>query len=565
MKQAHHIGIDFGTSKTLVSHINPQTKRPETLRLGRGCDYLPTSVYIDTTGQLFFGDEADDMLEDYTGRYLRGFKMQLGSPAPLHVYLDNGRPRMLTAKDLVQKYLQFIRCRVQELVYHGEPVTAATITRPVGFSPAQCEELKQAAHDAGFGTVEFSTEPEAAGLAFCRLNAAQAFKHSALIVDWGGGTLDFALVTRKGDTICTHSSLTDGDATMGGEKFDEKLWLHVEQEMPHKLNPITQLPKIRRAKELLSSRENITLRLSYEGGTCPPLLIQREDFNELISAEVHKAVAKVQKLLTRIPAEHKPEMLLLVGGSSQIPLIKEQLEATCNLPAHRWHYSREAVAMGAALWGTRLQNAPGEDTLSMLTRVAIIGEFLQGNAPLLNSPLKGYIAQNAYTKCTLDNVESYLLTGSDCVLLDTLTHRPASEDADSMQQGTEHADAFLLLIDEKTLSPGMIDYVQRIIVSPSGYRRPLIPIIHSRNNYSTISRESIDGLRKAGVNPVLFGEQIPHFGNELSQEDFSDGEARLHYLFGIAPHNNPSPITRICAMAKTIHQIIQTTQTQLWG
>ena len=59
MKQAHHIGIDFGTSKTLVSHINPQTKRPETLRLGRGCDYLPTSVYIDTTGQLFFGDEAE--------------------------------------------------------------------------------------------------------------------------------------------------------------------------------------------------------------------------------------------------------------------------------------------------------------------------------------------------------------------------------------------------------------------------------------------------------------------------------------------------------------------------
>ena len=346
----HTIGIDFGTSKTLVSHINPQTHVPEPIKLGRDAAYLPTSAYVDAAGHLSFGDEADDMLEDYTGRYLRGFKMQLGSPAPLHVYLDNGRPRMLTAKDLVQKYLQFIRCRVQELVYHGEPVTAATITRPVGFSPAQCEELKQAAHDAGFGTVEFSTEPEAAGLAFCRLNAAQAFKHSALIVDWGGGTLDFALVTRKGDTICTHSSLTDGDATMGGEKFDEKLWLHVEQEMPHKLNPITQLPKIRRAKELLSSRENITLRLSYEGGTCPPLPISRADFNRLIAADIDKAVQKVQALLARIPTEHKPEMLLLVGGSSQIPLIKKQLEDACHLPAHNWHYSREAVAMGAALW-----------------------------------------------------------------------------------------------------------------------------------------------------------------------------------------------------------------------
>ena len=172
----HTIGIDFGTSKTLVSHINPQTGHPETIRLGRGGDLIPTTIFIDSAGRFSFGDDADDMIEDISGTYLRGFKMQLGSDTPVHMYLArNGDFRQLTAKDLVREYLLYIRQQVKKLVYQGEPVTAATITRPVNFSPAQCQELQQAALAAGFEHVEFTTEPEAAGLAYCRLNAAHAF------------------------------------------------------------------------------------------------------------------------------------------------------------------------------------------------------------------------------------------------------------------------------------------------------------------------------------------------------------------------------------------------------
>ncbi|MBR5894916.1 MAG: ribosomal protein L7/L12 [Akkermansia sp.] len=369
--KALSIGIDFGTTKTLVSHINPQTGMPETLRLGRGRDYIPTSAYVDADGQISFGDDADEMLEDLRGRYLRGFKMNLGSSTPLHMYLEGGQPRLLTAKELVKAYLRFIRQLVQERVYLGEEITAATITRPVNFSPAQCLELEQAAKEAGFDSVKFTTEPEAAGLAFCRMNAAQAFKHSALIVDWGGGTLDFALVTRKGDAISTHSNLTDGDTTMGGETFDEKLWNYTEKTLKEqgveRLNVTTQLPKVRRAKEQLSTKDNVTLRLSYEGGTCPPLALSREIFNNLIVKEINEAVEKVLKLLGRIPNDQKPEMLLLVGGSSTIPLIKEKLVTHCQLPAHSWHYSREAVAMGAALWEQSITNGK-EDGCSIVLK-----------------------------------------------------------------------------------------------------------------------------------------------------------------------------------------------------
>ena len=346
----HTIGIDFGTTKTLVSHINPRTGQPEPLRLGRETHLLPTTIYIDANGHYYFGDDADDMIEEATGCYIRGFKMKLGSDAPMHLLPDGSR---IFARDLVREYLHFIRKKVEELVYHGEQITKATITRPVKFSPAQCMELEQAAKVAGFQQVEFTTEPEAAGLAYCRLNASHAFTRNALVVDWGGGTLDFALVTRHEGTVRTHANLTDGDTSMGGEKFDNLLWNYVEQAAMRLnvdyLDYVTQLPRVRRAKEVLSTQQNFTLRLSSAAGACPPIPLSRGEFNKLIEADVTKAAEKVQALIQRIPVELKPEMLLLVGGSSQIPLIKEQLEAVCHLPAMRWQYSREAVALGAAL------------------------------------------------------------------------------------------------------------------------------------------------------------------------------------------------------------------------
>ena len=366
----HTIGIDFGTSKTLVSRIDAETGKPVTIRLGQGTDYLPTSVYISDSGKMYFGDEADDRLADNTGVYLRGFKMSLGSSIPVYVhYTDEGESTAISAREMVYHYLRFIREKTQELAFMGEKVSTATITRPVNFSAAQCEELRLAAIDAGFTEVTFTTEPEAAGLAFCRLNAANAFRNRALIVDWGGGTLDFALVTRDEDSISTHSELTDGDTTMGGERFDDYLWSYAEDFLKRKniigIKHTTALPQIRKCKEKLSTAEETQLYLSSSSGTCPPIPLTRALFNKLIEADIEKAIVKVQQLLERIPEDKKPEMLLLVGGSSRIPLIRERLEATCKLPAIAWEHSRTAVSLGASLWSGNTSGSISTTTETM--------------------------------------------------------------------------------------------------------------------------------------------------------------------------------------------------------
>ncbi|MBE6417935.1 MAG: hypothetical protein E7033_05660 [Akkermansiaceae bacterium] len=359
----HTIGIDFGTTKTLVSRIKSRTGEAETVRLGHGSDHISTAIYITSTGEMVFGDDADDCLADPEGIYLRGFKMQLGSETPVTIFANEaGETTFYTAAELVTRYLSYIRERVQSTVFSGEPVSRAIITRPVDFSPARCEELRQAALAAGFKEVKLTTEPEAAALAYCRLNDTQAFRHSALVVDWGGGTLDFALVTRNNQRIDTHPRHSAGIVNLGGELFDQLLWDFATRQIQTsgvgKPNPFTSLPIVRKSKEKLSSATQCTLRLSSEGGICPPISLSRTDFNKLIAPHVEQAAVKILQLLNTISKDDAPEMLLLVGGSCRIPLIKSILESTCDLPAVSWHFSREAVALGAALWDSKIDSAP---------------------------------------------------------------------------------------------------------------------------------------------------------------------------------------------------------------
>ncbi|WP_455564398.1 Hsp70 family protein [Akkermansia massiliensis] len=358
------IGIDFGTTKTLVSFYNETSGKPELIRLGRGRDYLPTSVYVPEEGGFLFGEDADDQIEFGVDRYCRAFKMKLGSNVPALAFLDGDRFIQHSAKELTRRFLQHIKERSENEVFMGKIITKAVITKPVLFSPAQCEELKEAALGAGFHEVEFVTEPEAAGYAFCTLCPSEAFQGNALVIDWGGGTLDMALVSRNGDHVLTHREYTAGDMNMGGEVFDEQLWNHVNRrlrdqgesdltrEKPEHQNLLFR--KVREAKEMLSTQMQRTLRLSSPRGACPPISLERSEFEDLIRSHVEQAAGMARQLMNSIQGKAlKPEILLFVGGTSKIPAISAIMEQTTGLPCRPWHLSQAAVSLGAGLFAVR--------------------------------------------------------------------------------------------------------------------------------------------------------------------------------------------------------------------
>lgn len=353
------IGIDFGTSKTMAAWVNPKTGHHEVINLGDEHNYIPTTVFIGGDGNMFFGDEADDLAVEAPDRYARGFKAKLGSDAPALLCFSGGKPSTYTARQLTAAYLRHVRQLCEARACFGT-VDAAVITRPVDFSPAQVEELRMAAEEAGFREISLVTEPEAAGYAFCLLSPENAFQGSALIVDWGGGTLDMSIVERSGDKVKTDRTRVSGENTLGGEQFDTYLWQHVTTILSGKGTDINAQPKdvihqaqvqVRKAKEALSKRESKELRLSTPSGATPPVTVRREDFEALIGKDIQRAAGMARQLVQQTrQGGGNPEMLLLVGGTSLIPLVRSQMESQTGLPTHQWQYTREAVAIGAAMW-----------------------------------------------------------------------------------------------------------------------------------------------------------------------------------------------------------------------
>ncbi len=339
------LAIDFGTTKTLIAYADERGE-PRILKMGRHADLIPTTAYLQEDGNLLFGDDADDMAEIDASRYCRAFKMKLGSTAPVLGHL--------TAQDLVREFLSHLVRRVKDdATLYKMNISGAVLTCPVNFSAAQKKQLSDAALASGLSEVELITEPEAAGYAFCYFSAAQAFRKNALVVDWGGGTLDVALVSRSGEKLSAQKRASFGNNSMGGEVFDDRLSELVMEQLAGKINPEQMSWQrfnqgVRNLKIVLSSAEIGTFHQVTSGGLLAAQ-VKRADFEKCIHADVSAAADAVKNLLISLPADLQPEMLVLVGGTALIPCIRQRLEAVTGLPARTWNKARAAVVMGASL------------------------------------------------------------------------------------------------------------------------------------------------------------------------------------------------------------------------
>lgn len=360
--KTYNIGIDFGTTKTLVAYYDDEEDKPVIAHLGRERNSIPTSVFLSADGTWLFGEDADDQASDeqQIDRYATAFKLKLGSPSPaLQLFTPSGF-QSFTALELTAKFLEHVRILCENEVFNGHKVTGAVITHPAMFGPAQVEDLRAAALQAGFDKVRLMREPEAAGLAFCELCPQEAFTGTALAVDWGGGTLDLALVSRDADgDITVQDRYTAGSNTLGGNFLDEFIWKDAQKKLKTKGEDITQDPahiqlvqkkRVRLLKERLSKMKTGRLILPGELGPHSALEYSREDLERIIRPEIRKGISEVSQLLKSIKTSSLvPDQALLIGGSSQIPLISKLITDNAGIDCKRWQYSHEAVALGAAL------------------------------------------------------------------------------------------------------------------------------------------------------------------------------------------------------------------------
>jgi actin-like ATPase involved in cell morphogenesis len=366
--QSVFVGIDFGTTKTMVACYDASKKSAKPLTFGRGKFEKPTSMYATENGELLFGDDADDEGITDLPNHIRRFKMKLGKPGLAHM----GR-KSATAQQLTTEFLANLRNQLESQVLHTS-VDRVILTVPAMFGPAQRYDLTEAARQAGFSHVELLEEPVAAGIAYCDHQSDLSKELRFIVVDWGGGTFDVAHLEKSASgEIKVHEDFVVGLDDIGGEVFDDELWGiassaldsagHGTLESQSRENWGRYRRDLSNAKEALSSKTSVSMTFTLEDGKPAKITLNRTDFNNIISPMILKAASFVSQLLVRAHnAGCPPEFILLAGGTSRIPLIGEELEKITGVKCRHWSDGRESIALGAAiranqLWGNRLDYA----------------------------------------------------------------------------------------------------------------------------------------------------------------------------------------------------------------
>lgn len=352
------LGIDFGTSNSKMAWFNPKTRQAEIIKNSEREEQTPSVVYYGKD-RTIVGKVANEMLEDPQEyeRVVISPKRDIANPALITLPDD----RTVDAVDVATEILRKLKRDAEEGQFHEE-VKHVVITCPATFDTLEQGKIRDAAIRAGFTQVELMKEPVAAALAYARMGLKVG--NFVLVYDLGGGTFDLAILAHESDSY--ECVLFGGDIRCGGDDFDEALYSfcdHIAQETLHRPISLTGrldlgfLHDCRKRKEDLSSLERKKFSSLLSGGGMFRYELDRPTFEGLITDRVRTTVQQTQTLIEQArDQQYVVDTMVLVGGSSSIPLIENSLKKRLALTPYAWQYQNIAVALGAAFHAHELWN-----------------------------------------------------------------------------------------------------------------------------------------------------------------------------------------------------------------
>ncbi len=340
-------GIDLGTTYSSVAYLDA-TGRPSVVPSREGDDSTPSAVYFSAADSVVVGAKAKDTAVLEPDLVVDLIKRELGRHLTLSMH-----GRTFTAEEVSALILRRLVDDAEEAT--GEKVSEAVITVPAYFGIEERAATRRAGELAGLHVIDVLSEPLAAAFSY---RVAEAGDDRAILVyDLGGGTFDTTVVTVAHGGL--HEISTEGDCELGGVDFDERLAEYVVEafltEHPDVSHPFDDpatvqdiRARVEEGKRRLSVEKEHTLRVMHDGRvTTVP--ISRERFEELTADLVDRTVALTRRVLDAAAERgvtHIDEVLL-VGGSSRMPVVAARIEAEFGHQA-RLHDPDLAVARGAA-------------------------------------------------------------------------------------------------------------------------------------------------------------------------------------------------------------------------
>jgi len=358
------IGIDLGTTNSLAAVR--AGKEPHVLR-DQGADPLtPSMVCFHPDGRTLVGAEAKALRLEHPERTVFSVKRLIGRSAsesaediddlPYPVVAgDRDLPRIrvgereLSPEAISSMVLKQIKATAEQAL--GQPVKEAVVTVPAWFDDAQRQATKDAAELAGLTCLRILNEPTAAALAY---GLGGKNDGTVLVYDLGGGTFDVSIL-RIQDGIFRVLA-TAGDTHLGGDDFDQLLVQRILESLPSKEgaeDPFV-LQAVRSAAEGLKIRlgeqDQATLELDLGERGEVQLTVTRAEFEAAIAPLVQRTLDCVKSAIKDAGLKlDEVEDVVLVGGSTRVPLVRARLESLLGKAPHTDVDPDLAVALGAAI------------------------------------------------------------------------------------------------------------------------------------------------------------------------------------------------------------------------
>ncbi len=346
------IGIDLGTTNSCVAVM--EGGEPVVIPNAEGNRTTPSVVAFTKNGERLVGQVAKRQAVTNFDKTISSIKRDMGTDRKVKIDEASYTPQKISAM-----ILQKLKADAEN--YLGQKVNQAVITVPAYFSDSQRQATKDAGRIAGLEVLRIINEPTAAALAY---GLEKGEDQKIMVYDLGGGTFDVSIL-EMGDGVFEVLA-TSGNNRLGGDDFDERIIKYLVEEFKKdqgvdlsKDNSAMQRLKeaAEKAKIELSSVSQTDINLPYitADSTGPKhmnITLTKAKFEELIKDLVDSTIAPMNQALNdaKLTAD-KIDKILLVGGSSRVPLVQETVKRVTGKEPHKGINPDECVALGAAIQG----------------------------------------------------------------------------------------------------------------------------------------------------------------------------------------------------------------------